>query len=64
VAGSLVSGGLGFVPGLRVALAVCGGAFLLGAVVTAAAVGRGATTPDATREAGGPGRGGPRCGKN
>jgi hypothetical protein len=28
------------VPGLHVALAVCGGAFLLGAVVTAATVGR------------------------
>jgi len=41
VAGSLVSGAVGFVPGLHVALAVCGGAFLLGAVVTAATVGRG-----------------------
>jgi hypothetical protein len=40
VAGSLVSGAMGFVPGLRVALAVCGGAFLLGAMVTAATVGR------------------------
>jgi hypothetical protein len=40
VAGSLVSGAMGFVPGLHVALAVCGGAFLLGAVVTAATVGR------------------------
>jgi MFS transporter, DHA2 family, methylenomycin A resistance protein len=40
VAGSLVSGAVGFVPGLHVALAVCGGAFLLGAVVTAATVGR------------------------
>jgi hypothetical protein len=36
VAGSLVSG----VMGLRVALAECGGAFLLGAMVTAATVGR------------------------
>ena len=40
VAGSLVSGAMGFVPGLHVTLAVCGGAFLLGAVVTAATVGR------------------------
>ena len=40
VAGSLVSGAVGFVPGLHVALAVCGGAFLLGAVITAATVGR------------------------
>ena len=40
VAGSLVSGAVGFVPGLHVALAVCGGAFLLGAVVPAATVGR------------------------
>jgi DHA2 family methylenomycin A resistance protein-like MFS transporter len=40
VAGSLVSGAMRFVPGLRVALAVCGGAFLLGAMVTAATVGR------------------------
>ena len=39
VAGALVSGAMGFVPGLHVALAVCGGAFLLGAVVTAATVG-------------------------
>ena len=36
VAGSLVSGRLGFVPGLRLALLVCGGAFVLGAVVTRA----------------------------
>ncbi len=41
VAGSLVSGAMGFVPELHVALAVCGGAFLLGAVVAAATVGRG-----------------------
>jgi DHA2 family methylenomycin A resistance protein-like MFS transporter len=40
VAGSLVSGAVGFVPGLHVALAVCGGAFLLGAVITAATVDR------------------------
>jgi MFS transporter, DHA2 family, methylenomycin A resistance protein len=40
VAGSLVSGAMGFVPGLHVALAVYGGAFLLGAVVTAATVDR------------------------
>ena len=40
VAGSLVSGAVGFVPGLHVALAVCGGAFLLGAVITSATVGR------------------------
>jgi hypothetical protein len=31
VAGSLVSGAMGFMPGLHVALAVCGGAFMLGA---------------------------------
>ena len=41
VAGSLVSGRLGFVPGLHVALAVCGGAFVLGAVVTCASPGPG-----------------------
>jgi hypothetical protein len=64
VAGSLVSGAMGFVPGLHVALAVCGGAFLLGAVVTAATVDRGgphhwppgggptSATQLATREAG------------
>jgi DHA2 family methylenomycin A resistance protein-like MFS transporter len=40
VAGSLVSGRLGFVPGLRLALMVCGGAFVLGAIVTRAALGR------------------------
>jgi hypothetical protein len=40
VAGSLVSGRLGFVPGLRLALVVCGGAFVLGAIVTRAALGR------------------------
>jgi DHA2 family methylenomycin A resistance protein-like MFS transporter len=40
VAGSLVSGRLGFVPGLRLALVVCGGAFVLGAVITWATVGR------------------------
>ncbi len=40
VAGSLVSGAVGFVSGLHLTLAVCGGAFLLGAVVTAATVGR------------------------
>jgi DHA2 family methylenomycin A resistance protein-like MFS transporter len=40
VAGALVSSARGFVPGLHMALAVCGGAFLLGAVVTAATVGR------------------------
>ncbi len=51
VAGALVSGAMGFVPGLHVALAVCGGAFLLGAVVT---LDRG----------GSPARGGLRCGKN
>ena len=38
MAGALVSGAMGFVPGLHVALAVCGGAFLLGAAVTAATV--------------------------
>jgi DHA2 family methylenomycin A resistance protein-like MFS transporter len=40
VAGSLVSGRMGFVPGLHVALGVCGGAFLLGAVVTGITVDR------------------------
>jgi DHA2 family methylenomycin A resistance protein-like MFS transporter len=40
VAGSLVSGRLGFVPGLRLALAVCGMAFVLGAVITWAVMGR------------------------
>jgi len=54
VAGALVSGAMGFVPGLHVALAVCSGAFLLGGVVTAATVGRG----------GSPARAGLRCGKN
>jgi DHA2 family methylenomycin A resistance protein-like MFS transporter len=49
VAGSLVSGAIGFVPGLHVALAVCGGAFLLGAVVTAATVGRNAATAGRNR---------------
>ncbi len=49
VAGALVSGAMGFVPGLHVALAVCGGAFLLGAVITAATVDRprGRRTPAA-----------------
>ena len=54
MAGALVSGAMGFVPGLHVALAVCGGAFLLGAVVTTATVGQG----------GPPAPGGFRCGKN
>ncbi len=54
VAGALVSGAMGFVPGLHVVLAVCGGAFLLGAVVTAATVGQG----------GSPARDGFRWGKN
>ena len=37
VGGSLVSGRPGFVPGLRLALARCGGAFLLGGTITRAA---------------------------
>jgi DHA2 family methylenomycin A resistance protein-like MFS transporter len=49
VAGSLVSGAMGFVPGLHVALAVCGGAFLLGAMITAVTVGRRPGDPPATR---------------
>ena len=40
VAGALVSGAMGFVPGLHVALAVCGGAFLLGAAVVRGAAAR------------------------
>ena len=40
VGGSLISGRLGFVPGLRLALAGCGGAFLLGGIITLAAIGR------------------------
>jgi DHA2 family methylenomycin A resistance protein-like MFS transporter len=39
LAGSLVSGQLGFVPGLRLALASCAAAFGLGLVVTLAAIG-------------------------
>ena len=49
VAGALVSGTMGFVPGLHVTLAVCGGAFLLGAAVTAATVGRPAGRPRVLR---------------
>ncbi len=49
VGGSLVSGRLGFVPGLRLALAGCGGAFLLGGIVTLAAMGRAAGWPPDSR---------------
>ena len=42
---SLVSGQVGFVPRLRLALAGCGGAFLLGGIVTLAAMGRAAAHP-------------------
>jgi MFS transporter, DHA2 family, methylenomycin A resistance protein len=40
IAGALVGGTAGFVPGLHLALAICGGAFLLGAAVTVARVSR------------------------
>jgi MFS family permease len=46
LAGSLVGERIGFVPGLHLALAVCGGAFLLGAVVTVAAVDRHRAHPE------------------
>jgi len=51
----LAAGGrLEFVPGLRLALAGCGGAFLLGAIITLAAMGRtqpGTPSPSARRAA-------------
>ena len=34
IAGALAGGATGFVPGLHLALAICGGAFLLGVLVT------------------------------
>jgi hypothetical protein len=40
IAGALVGGAAGFVPGLHLALAICGGAFLLGVLVTVAWVSR------------------------
>jgi MFS transporter, DHA2 family, methylenomycin A resistance protein len=40
IAGALVGGTAGFVPGLHLALAICGGAFLLGVAVTVARVSR------------------------
>jgi DHA2 family methylenomycin A resistance protein-like MFS transporter len=40
IAGALVGGAAGFVPGLHLALAICGSAFLLGVVVTVARVSR------------------------
>jgi MFS transporter, DHA2 family, methylenomycin A resistance protein len=49
IAGALVGGAAGFAPGLHLALAICGGAFLLGVLVTVAWVSRPA--------GGGPGRG-------
>jgi DHA2 family methylenomycin A resistance protein-like MFS transporter len=40
IAGALVGGAAGFAPGLHLALAICGGAFLLGVLVTVAWVSR------------------------